>query len=134
MCILAAFCTYFFQQFEDLQPKYDWYRIVLGGHRIIFGFPNEYQPQILATRVLVSIWLFGGMIFNINFLAVILKLMDTTMYKHQIGSIQEIVDNSFKLRGDAFVLHHLKAQNEVQSQKMLCTKTNVLFNLIAFFL
>lgn len=101
------------QQFEELHPKWDAFRIVVGGTRCMFGFPTEYQPQIAATRVLIIFWFFGGMIFVIHLLTIFMHLSNIIIYDRQIQTIREIVDNSFNLMGDGFVLHHVKEQNEV---------------------
>lgn len=113
MCISATVSIYFMQQFEDLKPKWDSFRIVVGETKCMFGFPTEYQPQILATRILIAFWFFGGMIFVAYLLTIFMHLSSIRIYDHQIQSIREIVDNTLNLKGDGFVFHHLKTQNEV---------------------
>lgn len=111
-------CTiYFMQQFEDLQPKWDWHRITLIMFANVSGFSyNSYNPQTIPYRIYHIITLFCAIIITNFISSFMLLLLTTPIYENQIESIQEIVDNQFEVISDTFALQHLKLQNQVYFQ------------------
>lgn len=113
-CIMAHFCLYFWQQFEESPTKWDYSRILLIGIACGCGFPSEYRPKITSNRVLFSSILLGTLLLGIHLLTFVLKTIQTTIFENQIDSIPEIF-NSFELVGDEFALKHLLKQNNVNN-------------------
>lgn len=114
MAVTGIFLFYYSHQFED-RPMYDWHRVTMEAIRLMCGWTIGYRPKILPTKILYVSCLFGSLIFTVEFLALFLNLLNTTMFKHQIQSIQEILDQSFQVVGDDFALQHLKKQNTVNN-------------------
>lgn len=112
MCFMVVFIGYFLQQFENLQPKWDWFRLTLVGISITFGSVGCYKPQIISNRIFFIFCVFGCMIFVITTMSVMFKIMTNPIYENQVKTIEEIV-NRFDLVGDEFALQHLMRQNEV---------------------
>lgn len=114
MSFVALFFGYFIQQFEDLQPKWDYCKIFLAAFCAVLGFPNEYKPHLISHRIFFIFCLFGNLIFGILIVVFFMKALSSTMfYENQIESVQEIINMSFDLKGDDFALQQLMKQNEV---------------------
>lgn len=115
MSFVALLFGYFLQQFEDLQPKWDYIRIFLAAFCAVLGFRNEYKPQIISHQIFYTFCLFGNLIFGVAIVVFFMKALSSTMfYENQIESVQEIVNMSFDLKGDYLALQHLMKQNEVR--------------------
>lgn len=113
MCFSVVFMGYFMQQFEDLQPKWDWFRITFAGIAPCLGFVSEYKPKIISHRIFFICCVFGAMLSYIVTNSIVLLLITHPFYENQIKSIQEIIDGDFKLVGDGFALQHLMQQKQV---------------------
>lgn len=108
-----VFLFYYLQQYEDVQPKWDWFRLTFSGICTTLGFPSEFRPQNIPSRIFFIFCIFGSMLFMIVVIAKTFAFATTPLYDKQIDSIREIVDESFDLIGDDFALQHLMQQNEV---------------------
>lgn len=113
MSFITVFVFYYLQQLEDVQRKWDWFRLTSSGICSTFGFPSEFWPRSTPSRVFYMFAVFGQMIFTIYFGGVMLTFIMEPIYEKQINSIQEIVDQSFDLTGDEFAWQHLMRQTEV---------------------
>lgn len=113
MAVLSIFFAYFMQQFEELQPKWDWHRITTVAFRGMCSMPSEFNPKIVPTRIFFSFCLFGSLVFSVSILAFYIKALSSVMYEDQVKSIQEIIEKSFKLVGDGFAQQHLVKQKQV---------------------
>lgn len=113
LCFAMVFLFYYLQQYEDVHPKWDWFRLTFSGICATLGFASEFRPQNIPSRIFFIFCIFGSMIFMIVSIAKTLMFVTTTFYEKQIDSIQEIVDGSFDLIGDDFALQHLMKQTEV---------------------
>lgn len=113
MSFTAIITSYFMYQFEDLHPKWDWHRITLGCLRCSCSFPCESKPKNISHRIYFTSFLFGSMLFGIYLVSVMMKLMTNPLYENQVNSVETIIDGSFDLAGDIFVLEHLTKQKEV---------------------
>lgn len=117
MTFSCIFFAYFSQQFEDKNPMMDWHQVFCVAFRGMCYMPTEFYPKFIPTRIFYSFCLFGSLIFTVSTLAFFIKALNSVMYADQIKSIQEIIDNSFKLYGDSFAFHHLINQNQVNYNK-----------------
>lgn len=120
MCFTVVFTGYFMQRFEDLQPKWDWFRITLAGFAPNVGFPSPYEPKILPHRIAYLACVFGAMITYILINSMFVLFMNTPIYEKQIESIHEINKGGYELAGDGFALQHLEKQSQVN------TKSNII--------
>lgn len=128
VCLAVVLTTYFFQQFEDTRSssKWDCHRLTLSGISCLFGFASEYKPKFTPTRIFFGLSLFGCMIYTISTMSIMFKFITKPIYKHQIQSVQEIIDQRFHLIGDEFALQHLIRQNEVISSHFLLCLTRII--------
>lgn len=108
----CVFFIYFTQQFDGVSLKWSWVRTSCAIIRCYCGQVIEYKPKLHSTRIFFTACLFSALLFDILFMTLWTKNMTTPVFKHQVQSVQEIIDNRFKLAGDGFALHQLK-QNEV---------------------
>lgn len=99
--------------FEELQPKWDWFRITLAGFAPNLGFVTVYEPKILPHRLAYIACLFGAMVTHVLVNSFIIIFMSTSIYGNQIGSIHEITNGDYELTGDGLALEHLKHQSQV---------------------
>lgn len=113
MCFSVVFMAYFLQQFEDLQPKWDWYRLTLAGTSPCFGMPSVYKPKILPNRIFFIACVFGAMLVSIVCNCITILILTKPIFDDQIGTLHEIIENGFNLSGDSIVLQHLKQHNQV---------------------
>ena len=77
--------------------------------------------QIECTLVFAF---FGSLVFNTCVLSTIINFLKKPLYKHQIDSIQEIINEPYALAGDEFALEHLREQNEVfdlEKENSMCS-------------
>lgn len=119
MCFTVIFTAYFLQQFENVQPKWDWFRITVNGLSVICGYGSVYKPQILSNRIFYTLALFSSMIFGVTMIAFFIKFLSEPIYLKQISFVQELMDESFDLAGDIFALQHLKMQNDEYPTELL---------------
>lgn len=113
MCVSVVFTGYFMQQYEELQPKWDWFRITFSGMAPCFGFVSEYTPRIFPNRIFFICCVFGAMLSYIVTTSMLLFFLTKPLYEKQIQSIGEIIDKDFEIVGDGFALQHLKMQHQV---------------------
>lgn len=113
ICLSVVSMSYFLQQFEIIQPKWDSYRLTLCSLCCCFGFVCEYKPKIISNRIFFIFCVFGCMISTISMMSIIFKFVTTPLYENQIQSVQEIIARSFHVIGDEFALQHLTNRNEV---------------------
>lgn len=110
--ILFTATTYFLQQFDDI--KWDPIRIGLAWICCCTGFACGYKPIRISNRIFYSFSLFGSMIFAISYHSLFQHTLTKYLYNDQIGSIKDIISNSFELMGDEFALKNLVNQDEVK--------------------
>lgn len=120
MCFCAVLAAYFFQQYENSQPRWDWNTMSLKAFSCFCGVPIRYSPKNVSSRVLFTFFLFGSLIFGVVFNGYMAKSLTTPSFFDQITSIKEIVDNRFELTGDEIALHHLIKRNQVGNQSNFC--------------
>lgn len=113
MCFSVIFTGYFLQQFEDLEPKWDWFRITIAAIGPCLGVVSEYRPQILPNRIFFICCIFGAFLIYIITSSFWLYFTANPIFEKQISSVHEIVNGNFQLAGDGFALQHLMKQNEV---------------------
>lgn len=130
VCFVYDSVTYFLQQFEDLQQKWDWFKITTSGFCIVSGFAFKYRPQNISSRIMFIFSIWGCMIFDIILLSICMKILNTRYYVNQIETIQEIAD-SFDLVGDGFALQHLMKQNHVNYIFFKCISIIIIFTNIS---
>lgn len=134
MCFACVFTAYFLQQFEDLQPKWDWFRITFAGICCCVGSTTYYKPKTFSNRNFFLFLLFGNMIFVISFISCLIQLVSAAIYDHQIESVREMLDDSFELLCDEFTFQHLIKQNEViWFYSILIVDIVVCFIIVCFF-
>lgn len=105
---------YFLQQFEDIDPKWDWHRLTVLGFANATGFAyNTYKIQSNANRIFYACCLFSILIFNTVLSVYYLIFMTNPIYDDQIDSIRMIVADDYTLTGDEFALKYLRERNEV---------------------
>lgn len=118
---LAAFVivlvTYFTQQFEKLQPKWDVFRNLLLVFCFCCGFSSDYRPRLTSNRVLYGFCLCAYMIYAITMFSNTINFMRKPMFENQIKSMREI-ENSFELVGERHIVHHFK-KSEVSSNVLI---------------
>lgn len=114
MTIACDLTLYFMQQFEDVQPKWDWYRISLVSMSIACGagYPS-YKPKINPTRIFSAFGLFAGIMITTTVNSLLLLFITNPIFDIQIESIPKLVNEHFDLVGDEFALMHLRRQNQV---------------------
>lgn len=113
MCISVFAFAYFIQQFEEKPPKLNLFIIMLEAATSAFGLSCNYKAKLISNRIFFACCMFGNLVFVNNVLSFIIRNMTSTIYEHQIETIQEIIENSFELTGDDFTFKHLIQQNEV---------------------
>lgn len=113
MAISVISMFYFLQQFEDVQPKWDWLRLTFTAMCCINGFVCNYKPKIISNRILFICCLFGSMIYVITVMSFMLYVIEKSIFENQMKTIKEIVDNSYDFVGDGYALEHLMGQKEV---------------------
>lgn len=120
MCTLVIFMGYFLQIFENITPKWDWFRLTFAGVSPCLGFASEYFANTIPNRIFFLFSLFGATLSFIVFNAFFLLFVTFPIYEHQINTRQEIIDNRFELIGDAFAFQHLKLQNDQVNANQIC--------------
>lgn len=113
MCFSVVFTGYFMQQYEDFQPKWDWFRLSFSGISPCFGFPSEYRANIIPNRIFFLFSLFGAFLSYIITNSILLMLINIPFYENQIKLREQIIHKRFEFVGDNFALQHLKKQNTV---------------------
>lgn len=114
MTIACDFTLYFMQKFEDMQPKWCWYRISLVVLSISCGFSYpSYKPKITPHQIFAAFGLLGGIMLTTTLNSMILLFITNPIFNSQIESIQELMNGHFELVGDEFALIHLMGQNQV---------------------
>lgn len=121
MCVSVVFTGYFMQQYEELQPKWDWFRLTFSGMAPCFGFVSDYQPKIAPNRIFFIFCIFGAMLSYIVTTSMLLLLLKNPMYEKQIQSIEEIIRKDFEIVGDKFAFQHLKMQHQVSLKSIVCS-------------
>lgn len=100
-------------RFEDLQPKWDWFRIIMIGIPNILGFACTFNPKPLPQRVGYIFFFFGSMLFYITVGSVFIIFTTIPFYESPIDSVKEILSLSFDLKGDGLELKYLNQINQV---------------------
>lgn len=113
MCIAVVFFGYFIQQYEDLYPKWNWFRLSLAGMAPCWGAPSEYNPKIIPNRIFFIFCIFGALLTYIVATSFYLLLLTNPRFEDQIKLRHEIIDERFELVGEGFALQHLMKQNQV---------------------
>lgn len=123
LLILVNITSYVLQQFEDVYPKWDWYRLMTCGFANVFGLSYTYKPKILANRIYYACMLISALIYAIFLVAYGQHFMAIPIYGNQISSVSEIVDKDYTWVGDSFALAQLYKQNKVTESIELCLLT-----------
>ena len=110
---------YFLQQFDNPNPKWSWPRIFTLALGICFGITTNFRPMSISNRIYFAISSFAGIIYVICILAFFKDVLINPMFKHQIQSIQEIVDGSFELVGDNIAFEHIKRNRDKYSPEVI---------------
>lgn len=130
---ISAVCmAYFIQQFETLQPKWDFYRLTISAICHFVGFVYPYKATCLSNRVFFVLSLFACKVFESSSIAISIGMLNKPRFKEQIKTVEEIINpqDPFELTGDYFSLQQLLKQNEVDTQyKLICGKSINFFSL-----
>lgn len=113
LSILVHFITYVLQQFEDVYPKWDWFRLMVCGIANVCGLSYTYKPKILANRIYYACMLISALIYAITIVAYGQHFVSIQLYEDQISSVREIINKDYTWFGDSFALAHLYKQSEV---------------------
>lgn len=115
--VFLLFLVYFFQMFEH-QSKWDWNRILVAGLSIYLGLPTTYSNRRLKNNAhcitLISIY-FGGMLFGISIVTIIMKIFTSPIFNPQLKNIVQLIESEFSLIGNAFVYQKMSEQSQVMS-------------------
>lgn len=114
LIFLFIFIEYFLQQFEQPNKRFDCHKILLIWICTYTSFVCSYMPKVLSHRIFYAFHIFSSMIFGAIYLSFSMRTLSKPMYDNQIRTIDEIVNSSFELVGDAFTLQHLMKQKEVR--------------------
>lgn len=77
------------------------------------GLSASYQPQSNPFRILYGFGIFAGIIFATLVSSVLMIIATKTIYRKQIVTTQEILEQDFSLVGDRFALDKIIQQNKV---------------------
>lgn len=113
MAISVISTFHFLQQFEDVQPKWDWLRLTFTAMCCNLSFVCNYKPKIISNRILFIFCLFGSMIYVITVMSFMLNVINRPIFENQVKTIEETIDNSYDFAGDGYAFQHLMKQNEV---------------------
>lgn len=117
MCALNV--EYFVQQFERFR-KWSYIEILTNALNMFLGFPTVLRPQNNAHRVGLAIVLLACIVYVCVVDAMVVKIITSTFFGPQIGTINEILDKNLDLIGSEFALQKLMQQYEVHFA--LCRK------------
>lgn len=112
----VTFMFYFLQQFENVGPKWNSFRIAIGVLSRFIGMSYAYKSTNNASRVLFAIGMFGCLIFVSSFISIMMTSLNRQMYADHVETIREILDSKFDLAGDIFSLQELLKKNEANYQ------------------
>lgn len=96
------------------------------------GFRYRLQIQSNAARVCFGILLFAAVIFAKSLSSFLMANTANTIYRPQINTIDEIVQQNFSLAGDQFALDKLMQQNEVIGSLNILTYIKIYIELPDF--
>lgn len=130
MCFLCVSIAYVILQFEDVERKWDWNRILIYSICSVCGFVADFRPKSSIVRTFILYCVFANMIYGITFIAFFINILTNFIYEHQIKTIKELNEKSFKLAGDDFAYHHLMKQNEVSTHRFVNFYSNCSYYLM----
>lgn len=111
-----SFMVYYFQQFDDVFPKWSYVRVLVNGLGCVLGVPINYTPKLVFTRLQYFLTLFGSIVYSITIIAFTQQILTFPLFEHQINSRQEIRYHNFQLAGDELTFHRLMDQDQVLIQ------------------
>lgn len=104
----SVYCFgYYLQQFER-QPKWHIFRFMINALCIIIGFTSEYNPTSDPSRISLAFGLLAGILCSVVYSTFLLRIFWKPYLWPQVQSVNEILDNNFKLVGDSFALMKLQ--------------------------
>lgn len=111
---LAQLAVYVLQQYEyTIFPKWDLYQIAMIGFANTFGQPYPFYPKLVFSRITYGSYVISAFFLNAILVGKFQLFMTIPLYKHQVISVHEIIENGYSLAGDPFVLEYLNNQNQV---------------------
>lgn len=78
----------------------------------VVGSTSTLQPKITMPRILWTMFCFDAVLITTLYNASVMNFLISNVYKHQISSVNEIIQNYFKLSGYPFALKHIISQKE----------------------
>lgn len=120
--IFVVFFSYFMQQFEDMKPKWDCFRIAFAGLRAVFGLGVGHNPYTTPYRIYFISSILIHTVTTTLIVSFVLKAINDPRLEHQVATINEIIDteSAFELVGNRFALQQLIRQNEVSILNNIC--------------
>lgn len=106
----AMILIFLYTSFEA-KPLDAWTSILLIVQTVV-GNTSTFQPKITRVRILWTIFCFDALLITTYYNAFVMNFLISNIYKHQISSVDEIIQNDFKLSGYPFALKHLMSQKE----------------------
>lgn len=110
---IVTFIFYYLQQFEDVQPKWQSFRIALGVLCRFIGMSYPYNSTNNSSRILFIIGMLGCLIFSTSFMSILMTSMNEQRYEDQVKTIQEICDKEYELTGSHYSLRQVEKANRV---------------------
>lgn len=112
--LVSQIFVYVLLAFEySVFPKWDFHEITLIGFAYTFGLSYPIYPKHSFFRMIVGSYLIMAFLLNIIILTKYQETMTVPIYNLQINTVNEIIENDFKLAGDPFALEFLSERNEV---------------------
>lgn len=100
---------------HNSMPKWDWFRIMFDGLRVLCGMSSTYRPKIVLTRAFFIICILVGMISYNTSNSFILLFMMSPIYEKQVNTVNQIIEQKFDLTGDSLTLQMLSNRSQVNN-------------------
>lgn len=111
MSVMILCAAYFFQLFD--RPQCDWNKLILDGFGLFMAASTTYTANTTSHRIAFVSVVFGCMLFDTVFLAMLIVWCQKRIYEPPFKSIGEIIDGGYDIGGDQFVLSKLLELNQV---------------------
>lgn len=109
--------TYALQVFE--YPRWDCAKLLINGLVCFLNSSSTFAPKSIAVRIGFASFLFLALLFCINFMARFMIWVTQMNYYPRLNSFEEIIDNGYYLRGDAFAFAKFSNINKVSYTNLI---------------
>lgn len=104
--------VFLYSSFEA-KPLDVWASLFLVVQSIISN-TSTFLPKITKVRIICSVLYFDALLISTYYNAFVMNFIISNIYNHQINSVDEIIQNDFKLSGFSFALKHLMSQKDLE--------------------